>query len=223
MKMKLKTILDYIMPNPLWQRIKYRSYIKSNVFIDPYVDIQNSVLGANVGLVSYSQVVNSVIGDYTSIGRNSKVVEAELGKYCSISWNVTIGATNHPYNNVTTHSFPYFPRDGFVTENGLVIKRVLIGHDVWIGCNSVIMPGIKVGHGAVIGAGAIVTRDIPDYAVAAGVPAAIVKYRFDRETIKELLKIKWWNLPPKVIRENIYLFQKEVDHEILEGLSRLKM
>ena len=223
MSPKLKTILEYIVPNPLWQRIKYRTFIKSGVFIDPYVDIQGSRLGKNVGLVSYSQVVNSVIGDYSYVGKNSMVTEAELGKFCSISWNVTIGATNHPYRIVTTHSFPYDPGHRFVDENGLVVKRVHIGHDVWIGCNGVIMPGVKIGHGAVIGAGAVVTGDVPPYAVAVGVPAATVKYRFAEETIERLLQLEWWNLPLQVIKENVNLFQKEVDGEILDELDRLKM
>ncbi len=222
MSKKLKTILEYIIPNPLWQRFKYRSFIKSGVFIDPYVDIQGSRLGKHVGLVSYSQVVNSVIGDYSYVGKNSMVAEADLGKFCSISWNVTIGATNHPYSIVTTHSFPYDPGHGFVKENGLAAGRVRIGHDVWIGCNSVIMPGVKVGHGAVIGAGAVVTGDISPYAVAVGVPAATVKYRFEKEIIEQLLKIEWWEMAPELIRENIHLFQKEVDHDILEQLRGLK-
>lgn len=222
MSTRLKTILEYIMPNPLWQRFKYRSFIKAGVLVDPYVDIQGSSLGKNVGLVTHCQVVNSVVGDYSSIGRNSKIVEAELGKYCSISWNVTVGATNHPYKNVSTHSFPYFPRDGFVAENGLAAERVFIGHDVWIGCNSVIMPGVRVGHGAVIGAGAIVTGDVPHYAVAAGVPAAIMKYRFEREIIEQLLEVEWWELAPELIREYIHLFQTEVDHDILAQLRELK-
>ncbi len=221
--MRLKRILEYIMPNPLWQRIKYRAYIKSGVFIDPYVDIENSVLGKNVGLVSYSQVINSVIGDYSYVGKNSRVAEAVLGKFCSISWNVTIGATNHPHGIVTTHSFPYDPRHGFVEKMGPAGGRVHIGHDVWLGCNCVIMPGVSIGHGAVIGAGAVVTGDIPPYAVAVGVPAATVKYRFDEETIERLLQIEWWNLPPQLIREKVSLFQKEVDGKILEELRGLKM
>lgn len=219
---RLLAILEYVVPNPLWQRFKYRSFIREGVFIDPHVDIQGSRLGKNVGLVSHAQVINSVVGEYSSIGRNSKIVEAELGRYCSISWNVTVGATNHPYRSVTTHSFPYFPREGFVAERGLAPERVIIGHDVWVGCNSVIMPGVRVGHGAVIGAGAIVTADVPAYAVALGVPAAVKKFRFEREIMEQLLEIEWWEMAPELIREHVHLFQGEVDQDILVQLRELR-
>ena len=74
-----------------------------------------------------------------------------------------------------------------------------IENDVWIGLNVVIMDGITIGDGAVIGSGAVVTRDIPPYAVAVGIPARVIRYRFDPETIERLLKTRWWDRPPEVI------------------------
>jgi acetyltransferase-like isoleucine patch superfamily enzyme len=71
-------------------------------------------------------------------------------------------------------------------------RKTVIGHDVWIGCNSVVLSGVTIGTGAVIGAGSVVTKDIPPYAIAYGNPAKVHRYRFDPETIDALLKSEWW-------------------------------
>ena len=71
--------------------------------------------------------------------------------------------------------------------------KCIIGHDVWIGHAAIIMPGVTIGHGAIIGSGAVVTKDVPSYAIAVGVPAKVIKYRFDETTIESLLTIEWWN------------------------------
>jgi hypothetical protein len=81
-------------------------------------------------------------------------------------------------------------------------RKAHIGHDTWIGHGSMIKPGVSVGNGAVIGQGAVVTKDIPAYAVAVGVPAKVIYYRFDEETIKKLESIKWWDWSHEKIKEN---------------------
>ena len=77
----------------------------------------------------------------------------------------------------------------------------VIGNDVWIGMDTTIMPGIKIGDGAVIGANAVVTHDIPPYAIVAGIPAKVIKYRFADEIINELLELQWWNLDENLLKE----------------------
>lgn len=91
-----------------------------------------------------------------------------------------------------------------------------IGNDVWIGSHVLIKGGVRIGDGACIGAGAVVVKDIPPYAIVGGVPAKILKYRFDTDTIKLLENLQWWNLSKDVLKDNIHLFQTEtIDTESL--------
>jgi virginiamycin A acetyltransferase len=130
-----------------------------------------------------------------------------IGDYCSIADNVQIflGGYHRP-EWVSMYPFTAFPewRDKSQIRNHTVGRgHVTIGSDVWLGSQCVIMAGRNIGHGAVVGAQAVVTRDVPPYAVVAGNPARIVKYRFDEATIAELLAIAWWNWPPARVAENL--------------------
>ncbi len=87
-------------------------------------------------------------------------------------------------------------------------KRVKIGNDVWIGYGALIVGGVTIGDGACIGAGAIVTKDVPPYAIVGGVPAKVLKYRFPEQIIAKLLDEKWWNKPDAILNKEINLFQK---------------
>lgn len=128
----------------------------------------------------------SFIGDYTHIAQN-----VEIGRYCSIANLCTIGAQQHPLDRLST--YPSRPRGDE--------RKTVIGHDVWIGCNSVIMSGVTIGIGAVIGAGSVVTKDISPYAIAYGSPARIKRYRFEPDEIAILLKSKWWELPIELAKQ----------------------
>lgn len=181
--------------------------------------IINSKIGYKAFVSKNAFISNSVIGDYTSVGRNTTIVHTQLGKYCSISWNVTIGATQHPLQRISSHAFPYIKRFGFVETDNRFTSKTSIGNDVWFGANSIVLPNISIGNGAVVGAGSVVTKDVPDFAIVAGIPAKIIKFRFGEEQVTALNAIQWWNLRPELIRENISLWQKDLDDE---GLSRLK-
>ncbi len=173
--------------------------------------------------VSHSAEINNTKIDYlSSIGRYSKIVHSEIGKYCAVSWNTTINAVGHPADHLTVSAFPYAPYVGnFVHERTQHHQKVIIKNDVWIGANSVIMPGVTIGNGAIIGAGAIVTKDVPDYAIVAGVPSEIIKYRFSEDIIKKLLELKWWDLDPENIKEHIELWSVKFTSHSLTQLEKI--
>lgn len=129
--------------------------------------------------------------------------ETTVGKFCSIADNVSLGTTFHPTDYLSTHPFTYFSsmRLGCLgkQESFVYKKPVQIGNDVWIGKGSVIMDGISVGDGAIIGTHAVVTHDVPPYAIVVGVPARVLRYRFDKNTIKDLLNLRWWELDDNTI------------------------
>ncbi len=94
---------------------------------------------------------------------------------------------------------------------------IVIGNDVWIGYEAVVMPGVHIGDGAIIGTRAVVTRDVPPYGIVGGVPARIIKYRFDEPTIQMLLKIKWWDWDIHKIKTNLPIIQ-QIDLQRLKEL-----
>lgn len=98
-----------------------------------------------------------------------------------------------------------------------------IGNDVWIGCGVIVMPGVSIGDGAVVGAGAIVTKDVEPYSVVSGVPARLMRYRFDRETIETLESLDWWDWDDATLRSRISFFREPLSKETFEALTKEKV
>lgn len=150
------------------------------------------------------------VGDFTYLERNSEGIYAEIGKFCSIASNVRINALEHPMERLTTHKVSYRPNEYFrylgvdsAFRERRQAKRVTIGNDVWIGHGAVITPGINIGHGAVIGANAVVTKDVAPYRIVGGVPARIIRKRFDDAIVDRLLALCWWDWPVEKLYEAI--------------------
>ncbi|TXE81328.1 CatB-related O-acetyltransferase [Campylobacter peloridis] len=148
-----------------------------------------------IGSFSYT---GSILPSYTKVGR-----------YCSIASEVEMFAYQHPLNRISTANFTYEKNHLFINKASIdkigrcfpvqdynpssSIEKLIIENDVWIGKNALLKQGITLGNGCVVGQRAIVTKDVPPYAIVAGSPAKIIRYRFDEKTIERLLKIKWWN------------------------------
>lgn len=158
----------------------------------------NTIFGKNNIIYDNTVVVNSQIGDYTYVGGNNKIQNAVIGKFCSIGTEVRIGLGIHPTNLKSTYPGFYTNPEYYRVEklydyNGEEYKQVNIGNDVWIGARATILDGVKIGDGAIVAAGAVVAKDVPPYAIVGGVPAKVIKYRFDENRIEELLAEQWWN------------------------------
>lgn len=209
--------------------LKYILGFLLNLFnrgVSIFVQIDHlSKVSRKATIYSKTKIYNSTVGDYSYIGRNSSAVCADIGKFCSIAGSVSIGMGIHTMQYVSTS--PIFTEKRNATtytwhhgKSEYPYKRVIVGNDVWIGARAMIMGGVKIGDGAVVGAGAVVTKDVPPYAVVGGVPARVIRYRFPENIIAELEKIKWWNFPEKVLRENLELFQHEPNDECILKLAQ---
>lgn len=207
--------------NKIYDNVKItNTELKDNIIIGENSFISDSVLETHVQVNRSNMIVDSIVGAYTYTGMSTVIKHASIGKFCSISWGVSIAGGTHNYKLISPHPFIHLKSFGIVEENeGIEMERINIGNDVWIGTNASILSGVTIGNGVVIGAGSVVTKDVPNYAIVAGSPARIIKYRFSEEIIQLLNEVCWWDLPISVIKENIDLFKTELN---LDSLKKLK-
>lgn len=147
---------------------------------------------------AHAYVSNSSLGRYTYVAEFARLSRCDIGGFCSIASGAAVGGGVHPTRDWVSTSPAFFSTLGqagasFVAESLFEeLPRTIVGHDVWLGTNSQVLPGVKVGTGAIVGAGAVVTRDVPPYAIVAGVPARLVRMRFEPEQVSALVQSEWW-------------------------------
>ena len=150
--------------------------------------------GVEIGAYSY--------GECFSPGKFPQNVR--VGRYVSIAGDVRVFTKNHPIDRLSTHPFFYDKRLGIVSDEKLNRGQLLIEHDAWLGIRSIITPGCnRIGIGAVVAAGAVVTKDVEDFAVVAGIPAKVIKFRFDQKTRKTILESQWWERSLDDLKEDM--------------------
>ncbi len=165
-------------------------------------------VGAWTEIGANSHLIECTIGDYSYTAGDVDALYTDIGKFCSIASHVRINPSNHPMTRVSQHHFTYRRMQyGFDTENDEGIfawrraDKCVIGHDVWLGHAVTVMPGVTIGTGAVVGSGAVVTKDIPPYMIAVGVPAKPMRMRFPEAVAAKLLHIAWWDWDHATIKE----------------------
>ena len=189
-------------------RDKQTVYLK-NVITDPAITVGDYTM--------YNDFVNDPVGFeknnvlyHYPINRDRLII----GKFCSIACGAKFlfNSANHTLSSLSTYPFPLFFEEWGLEKRNVAESwdnkgDIVLGNDVWIGYEAVIMAGVTIGDGAIIGARAVVTKDVPPYTVAGGIPAKPIKKRYPEETIAALSELKWWDWPENRIAQNLHAIQ----------------
>ena len=186
--------------------------------------VLESTVGSHCGIERRNLLNNAVVGDMTYTGADTSIMWATVGRYCCISRQVDIGGNEHNWRAASMMPTYRVKRE----LAGKLVKHhdeepVKVGNDVWIGQGVSIVrkPGLTVGDGAVIGAGAVVTKSVPPYAIAVGVPARVVRYRFSDKVIALLEEARWWDWPQEAVLAHWDLLSGELDEDAAREIARI--
>lgn len=199
----------------IWQRIRRQlGDVKKSAVTPVSIFMADNPAYAKyrIGVGTYG---NPVVMDWGS--------QLAIGKYCSIAEGVTfLLGGNHRHDWITTYPFNTLWQ-GFSEIQGHPATKgdIVVGNDVWIGINSLILSGVRIGDGAVIGAGSIVTKDVPNYSIVAGNPARFIRLRFSEDIVKSLVKSAWWDLKEDEIRKLTPLLMDNTIDVFFEKINRL--
>lgn len=184
------------------------------------VYLKNVVTGANIEVGAYT-MYNDFVHDPREFEKNNVLYHypvngerLKIGKFCSIACGAKFLFTsaNHSMRSLSTYPFPIFFEEweldvGNITDAWDNKGGIIIGNDVWIGYEAVILSGVTIGDGAVIGTRAVVTKDVPPYTVVGGIPAKPIRKRFSEDVVSALLRLQWWDWEERRIKENIAAIQ----------------
>jgi len=205
------------------QRQHHRQPLGLEPRIAPTARVRNCVLGAYTSVGPDTSMNESTFGDYSYVVQNCSIVWADIGKFCSIAADTRINPGNHPMWRAALHHFTYRSQSyGFAVEDDKEFfewrasHRVVLGNDVWIGHASTILPGVKIGTGAGIGAGAVVSKDVPPFAIMGGVPAKPIRFRFPEKVQEDLMNLAWWDWPREKLEIALPDFRKMSAEEFIE-------
>lgn len=194
------------------------------------VYLKNVVTRPNIEAGDYT-MYNDFVNDPREFERKNVLYQYPInhdrlviGKFCSIACGARFlfNSANHTLASLSTYPFPlFFEEWGLEKENVAQAwdnkGDILVGNDVWIGYEAIILAGVAIGDGAVIGARAVVTKDVPPYTIVGGTPARPIRKRFEDETIARLLALKWWDWPEEKIARNIRTIQSGCIEELESG------
>lgn len=195
---------------------KLKYYLSKLIYYLQIPSIRDCKLAKHTRVLPRCNLIRVEMARYSYIGTNTIVSDTKIGAFCSIGSSCSIGGGVHPTDRVSTSPVFYdssncFKEKNYISadsRNPVKQPQTIIGNDVWIGENVFVSAGVNIGDGAVIGAHAVITKDVPPYAIVAGVPAKILRYRFDEATIKELMATQWWEWSEERLVENKEWFSK---------------
>lgn len=184
------------------------------------VYLKSVITNPNITVGDYT-MYNDFVNDPTLFEKNNVVYHYPInhdrlviGKFCSIACGARFlfNSANHTMTSLSTYPFPLFFEEWRLDRKDVATSwdnkgDIIIGNDVWIGYEAVMLAGVTIGDGAIIGTRAVVTKDVPPYTIVGGVPAKPIRKRFSEETVSALLEIKWWDWPKEKIAQNIGAIQ----------------
>jgi chloramphenicol O-acetyltransferase type B len=188
------------------------------------IAVKNSTVHSTSKLESGTSFYSSTMGKFSFCGYDCEIVNADIGSFTSIANCVVIGGGRHPMEWVGMSPVFYEGRDSVNAKFSEHVRqqprRVSIGHDVWLGRSVIVLPGVTIGDGAVVGAGSVVTKEVPPYAIVAGNPARLIRYRFSELLRSRLLSARWWDLNDRELRA-LAPYVRDVE-AFLEAAGKIK-